>query len=172
MGYENVGNRTWQFGEKYASDMLRDLNHFTSGFIDWNMLLDYRGGPSNQHLGEKLVDLGNCDAPIRTNFTTFPFFPLDEPHGTYDLLYQPAYYNMGHFTRFVPPGAISVGIEQSPEPTPYDKQGLSTSLESTAFVVKEGSSEHLVVVVTNFVDVKTTFKLDVPGVGAAVVEMP
>jgi glucosylceramidase len=170
---ENIGNRVWQYGEKYAMDMLRDFNHHASGFIDWNMLLDYRGGPSNQHLGDKLVDLGNCDAPIRTNFTSFPFFPVDDPKGTYNLIYQPAYYCIGHFTRFVPPGTHSVKMTQSPAPSAPNKQGLSTSLESTAFVAKEADgSKHVVAVVTNFVADSTTFKIEVDGVGAAVVKMP
>ena len=58
----------WYQGQQYAMDIIRDLNHRAVGWIDWNMLLDLQGGPSDQHLGP-IKDLGNCDAPIRTNLT-------------------------------------------------------------------------------------------------------
>ena len=168
---ENIGDRLWEYGQKYATDMLRDFNHHTTGFIDWNLVLDVLGGPSNQHLGDVLVDLGNCDSPIRTNFTSVPYTTVDNPKGTYDLIYQPSYYHIGHFTRFVPPGAKSVRIEQSPPPSePTPKEGLSTSLESTAFYLRE--DERLVVVVTNFVSHETSYKLEVPGFGSATIDIP
>merc|ERR1711871_1421586 len=101
-------------------------------------------------------DLGNCDSPIRSNFTTFPFYPLDNPHGNFDLIYQPTYYHYGHFTRFIPSGSQRVGIMQSPEEEP-NKKGFPGGLESTAFITNEGTDkEKLVVVVTNFVDDATS----------------
>ena len=48
--------------ERYAHDMLRVLKSGACGWVDWNLLLDYTGGPN--HLGN------DCDAPIhaRRNF--------------------------------------------------------------------------------------------------------
>jgi len=46
----------WTKGEKYAFDILGDLNNYAVGWTDWNMLLDLQGGPN--HLNNF------CDAPI------------------------------------------------------------------------------------------------------------
>ena len=75
----------WQVGERYAHAMINDLNRWTVGWIDWNLLLDETGGPN--HAGNF------CSAPIIA----------DTPTG--ELLYQSSYYYIGHFARFVQPGA-------------------------------------------------------------------
>jgi hypothetical protein len=54
-----------------------------SGWTDWNIVLDMEGGPN--HLGNF------CDAPILA----------DTRNGT--LHFQPMYYYLGHFSRFLPP---------------------------------------------------------------------
>lgn len=167
----HVGGSLWQHGQMYAIDILRDLNNWAEGWIDWNMLLDFTGGPSSQHLGQ-VKDLGNCDSPIRANFTTFPYYPLDEPRGNFMLMYQPTYYHYGHFTRFLPGGSQRVGLEQSPVLEP-NKRGFPGGLESTAFLASEGSEkEQLVIVVTNFLDDPTTYTVNVKGIGSATVNIP
>ncbi len=78
-------NGSWESGERYARSMLQDLNHWTVGWIDWNLLLDQRGGPNHK---------GNyCSAPI-----------LADTHKG-ELYYQSSYYYIGHLARFVRPGA-------------------------------------------------------------------
>ncbi len=79
----------WNLGEKYAFNMIHDLNRWTVGWIDWNMLLDERGGPN--HVGNY------CSAQIIADTRN------DE------LLYQSSYYYFGHIARFVRPGAVRVG---------------------------------------------------------------
>merc|ERR1719188_1139217 len=37
----------WRFGEGYAHDIIGDLNAGSSGWIDWNLLLDTSGGPNH-----------------------------------------------------------------------------------------------------------------------------
>lgn len=167
----HVGGSVWQHGQMYAIDILRDLNHWAEGWIDWNMLLDYRGGPSSQHLGP-IKDLGNCDSPIRANFTTFPYYPLDEPHGNFDLIFQPSYFHYGHFSRFLPRGSQRVGLVQSPE-RESNKKGFPTGLEATTFVaMRDTDKKQLVVIVTNFVDDATSFTINVQGIGSANVNIP
>jgi glucosylceramidase len=167
----HVGGSLWQHGQMYAIDILRDLNHWVEGWIDWNMLLDYRGGPSSQHLGP-LKDLGNCDSPIRANFTSFPYYPLDDPQGDFDLIFQPSYYHYGHFTRFLPRGSQRVSLVQSPEQEPNEK-GFPTGLESTSFVaMRDTDNEQLVVIVTNFLDDASSFTINVKGIGSANVNIP
>ena len=59
-----------------------------AGWIDWNLLVDYEGGPN--HLGNM------CDAPIVT---------LEDFS---DVHVQPKYYYFGHISKFVPPGSVRV----------------------------------------------------------------
>ncbi len=168
----HVGGSLWQHGQMYAIDILRDLNHWAEGWIDWNMLLDFTGGPSSQHLGD-VKDLGNCDSPIRANFTTFPYYPLDDPRGDFKLIYQPTYYHYGHFTRYLPSGSQRVGLVQSPIYEPEGRNGFPGGLESTAFIVNEGTdAERLVVVVTNFVDNPSSFSIVIKGLGTATTSVP
>ena len=78
----------WEVGERYVRNIVNDLNRWTVGWIDWNLLLDERGGPN--HVGNF------CSAPILADRTT----------GT--LLHQSAYAVLGHFARFVRRGARRV----------------------------------------------------------------
>jgi glucosylceramidase len=78
----------WEVGERYARSLINDLNRWTVGWIDWNLLLDERGGPN--HVGNF------CSAPIL----------VDTASGT--LLHQSAYWVLGHFARFVQTGARRV----------------------------------------------------------------
>ena len=75
----------WEVGERYGQSMLNDLNNWTVGWVDWNMLLDQRGGPNHK---------GNyCSAPLMA----------DVGRGT--LYYHSSYYYIGQVSRFVRPGA-------------------------------------------------------------------
>ena len=46
----------WTAGEHYARSMINDLNHGVVGWIDWNLMLNTKGGPN--HVGNY------CSAPI------------------------------------------------------------------------------------------------------------
>lgn len=84
-GTEAAGTSlSWLRSERYAHDILQDLNHFASGWVDWNLLLSAEGGPN--HLGNL------CDAPL-----------LATPN--YDgVTVQPYLYAIGHFSKFFVPG--------------------------------------------------------------------
>jgi glucosylceramidase len=117
---ENIRSYIWTYGQKYATDILRDMNHMTCGWIDWNMLLDIRGGPSSQHIGQntKLNDLGNCDSPIRLNGTIYPVIDDDKyQNGDMNLFYQPSYWFYGHFARFISRGSFKISSSQEPPPS-------------------------------------------------------
>jgi glucosylceramidase len=79
---------SWDLGERYARSMINDLNRWTVGWIDWNLLLDDRGGPN--HVGNF------CSAPI-----------LADPAGD-AVSPQSSYFYIGHFARHVKPGARRV----------------------------------------------------------------
>jgi glucosylceramidase len=68
--------------------MINDLNRWTVGWIDWNLVLDEVGGPN--HVGNY------CSAPIIADTRT------DTLH------YQSSYYYIGHFSRSVRPGAVRI----------------------------------------------------------------
>lgn len=167
----------WEQGQKYAIDILRDLNHHAEGWIDWNMLLDLFGGPSSQHLG-RLKDLGNCDAPIRLNFTGYPY--ADEESGDGSLLYQPAYWHYGHFTRYIPPQSVRVGSElettltsaAGPTAGAADEDDVGNDAREVEFVAVTTPSSELVVVVLNKYDTELSYNLHVPDYGYAVMTMP
>lgn len=78
----------WAVGERYARSLINDLNRWTVGWIDWNLLLDVTGGPNH-------VD-NLCSAPILADTATG------------ELHYQSSYYAIGHFARFVQTGARRV----------------------------------------------------------------
>ncbi len=80
---------------RYAGDIIGGLNHWMSGWIDWNMVLDERGGPNHVK--------NFCGAPIMVN------------RETKEVLYTPLYYAMCHFSRFIRPGAKRIGFEMTGE---------------------------------------------------------
>ena len=98
---------SWEVGERYARSIVNDLNRWTVGWIDWNLLLDEGGGPN--HVGNF------CSAPIMA----------DRAGGT--LMHQSAYWVLGHFSRFVRPGAQRVLCASS-----------RAEIEATAFAAADG----------------------------------
>ncbi len=120
---------SWEVGERYARSLINDLNRWTVGWIDWNLLLDERGGPN--HVGNF------CSAPILA----------DTASGT--LMHQSSYWVLGHFARFVQPGARRV-LCASPR----------QDIEATAFANPDGSA---VVVASNRVGHAAPFALRIDG---------
>jgi glucosylceramidase len=78
----------WSLGERYACSIINDLNRWTVGWVDWNLLLNEQGGPN--HVGNY------CSAPIIADTR------LCTQEG---VLFQSSYYYIGHFSRFIRPGA-------------------------------------------------------------------
>ncbi|MDE3253611.1 MAG: glycoside hydrolase family 30 protein [Bacteroidota bacterium] len=76
---------SWQLGEKYGANMIHDFNNGMTGFTDWNILLDDKGGPN--HVGNF------CFAPIHANLQSG------------ELIFTNAYYYIGQFSKFIQPGA-------------------------------------------------------------------
>ena len=78
---------------RYAVDMIGCLNNWVDGWVDWNMVLDKQGGPN--------WFKNWCVAPVIVNVAA------DE------VYYTPLYYVMCHFSKFIRPGAVRIGIEIS-----------------------------------------------------------
>ena len=43
----HYGQEAWNRAELYVHDILGDLNAFSRGWTDWNILLDQQGGPNH-----------------------------------------------------------------------------------------------------------------------------
>lgn len=69
---------------RYARNIIVSLNHWVSGWIDWNIVLDQNGGPN--HVGNF------CGAPIMIDVTSGQVY------------YTPIYYVLAQFSRTIRPG--------------------------------------------------------------------
>lgn len=76
--------------EMYAHDMIGNFKNGVSAFLDWNLLLDSKGGPN--HVGNY------CDAPVMCN-GDFSDFKLNL-----------SYYYIGHLSRYVKAGAHVIPV--------------------------------------------------------------
>ncbi|MBO5473277.1 MAG: glucosylceramidase [Lachnospiraceae bacterium] len=82
-----------QKAEMYAHDMLGNLKAGVSGFMDWNLLLDEKGGPN--HVG---------------NFCAAPMMLTTGEDGSVDFEKRLSYYYIGHFSRYIQPGAVKIAV--------------------------------------------------------------
>lgn len=73
---------------RYARNIIVSLNHWVSGWVDWNVVLDKNGGPN--HVGNF------CGAPIM----------IDTDNGT--IHYTPIYYILAQFSKTIRPGDKAV----------------------------------------------------------------
>jgi len=101
----------WDRGEIYAHNIIGDLNAGVSLWLDWNLLLDQRGGPN--HVGNY------CDAPVVAD--------LDAKR----LHFQSSYAYIGHFSRFIQPEAVRISADTA--------NGEPAPLEATAVENPDGS---------------------------------
>jgi glucosylceramidase len=85
-GGPHLGN--YSLGERYGHSIINDLNHWTVGWIDWNLLLDETGGPN--HVGNL------CSAPL---------IALTAENR---VLKQSSFDYLGHFSRFIRNGAVRI----------------------------------------------------------------
>jgi glucosylceramidase len=130
--------KEWFLGERYGLSMIGDFNNGTVAWTDWNILLDQTGGPN--HVGNF------CYAPIIGDTKT----------GT--VHYTNSYYYIGHFSKFIRPGAKRVISSAN-----RDK------LQTTSFMNENGK---LVVVVMNTSDDKIGYTLWIDGKGAETTSLP
>lgn len=130
--YEKLNE--WQWGERYGKSIIHDLNNSASGWIDWNILLDENGGPN--HVANY------CYAPVIANTKTG------------ELIYMNSYYYLGHFSKFIRPGAQRIVCSSNHD-----------DLLATAFINKDNS---ISVVAMNETDRDIEFKIWLEGKGTLV----
>jgi glucosylceramidase len=130
--------KSWSLGEKYGYSMVNDFNSGCVGWTDWNILLDEKGGPN--HVGN------------------FCFAPVHADTRTGQLIFTNAYYYIGHFSKFVRPGAKRIAASTN-----------RAQLQTTAFLNKDGS---IAVVVLNTTGEKLPYRLILKGKEAATESLP
>jgi len=128
----------WGLGEKYAFSMINDFNAGTVAWTDWNVLLDEKGGPN--HVGN------------------FCFAPVHADTKTGAITYTNSYYYIGHFSKFIKPGAKRIASSAS-----RDK------LLTTAYINPDGK---IAVVVMNKGEEKIDYLLWIKGKAAKVSSAP
>ncbi len=128
----------WSNAERYGRSMINDFNNGTVGWTDWNILLNQNGGPN--HVGNY------CFAPIHG----------DTESG--ELIFTPSYYYIGHFSKFIHPGAKRISCVSS-----------RSHLLTTAFVNPDKS---MVSVIMNQSDDTINYRLYVGSSDAISMDIP
>ena len=95
---------------RYARNIIVSLNHWVSGWIDWNIVLDKQGGPN--HVGNF------CGAPIM----------IDTETGY--VYYTPIYYVLSQFSRTIRPGDKAVQVNTAVGIIDKDMIHASASINS------------------------------------------
>ena len=130
--------KAWVLGEEYGRSMINDFNNGMVGFTDWNILLDETGGPNHVQ--------------------NFCFAPVHADTKTGQLIYTNAYYYIGHFSKFIKPGAKRIAATAS-----------RSQLLTTAFRNEDGK---VVVVVMNQSNKPTPYYLWIKGEAVALNALP
>ena len=99
---ERLENEDPRLAERYGRAMINDFNNGTVAWTDWNILLDETGGPN--HVGNF------CFSPVHGNTKTNV------------LTFTNTFYYIGHFSKFIRPGAKRISSVSS-----------SNSILATAF---------------------------------------
>jgi len=128
----------WALGERYGQSMINDFNAGTVGWTDWNVLLDETGGPNHVQ--------------------NFCFAPVHGDTKTGQLYYTNSYYYIGHFSKFIRPGAKRI-ISSSNR----------SDLLTTAFINEDGK---VAVVVMNQGDKRIPYRLWIEGKAVEVTALP
>ncbi|MBN2236965.1 MAG: glycosyl hydrolase [Bacteroidales bacterium] len=122
---ERLLNEDPKLAERYGKSMINDFSNGTVAWTDWNILLDETGGPNH-------VD-NLCFAPVHGDTKTG------------SLTFTNSYYYIGHFSKFIRPGAKRISSVSS-----------ANKLLSTAFLNEDAS---IVIVLMNESDEAISFSL-------------
>ena len=128
----------WRWGEIYGRSMVHDFNNGAAGWTDWNILLDERGGPNHVR--------NFCYAPVHGNTETG------------ELIYMNSFYYIGHFSKFIRPGAQRISCSSNRD-----------QLLATAFQNTDGT---IAVVVMNSSEDKINYRLWLNGKAVQVNSLP
>ena len=108
----------WKNAEWYARNIIKDSNNYSEGFIDWNLLLNEKGGPN--HVGNF------CESPIM-------YDRLEK-----QIIYNPSYYFIGHFSRYIQSGAKRIDIKITEQNGVYTTAYKNPNNEIVIIILNQG----------------------------------
>ncbi|WP_111708551.1 glycoside hydrolase family 30 protein [Lutibacter citreus] len=114
---------------RYARDIIGCLNNWVDGWVDWNMVLDKQGGPN--------WFKNWCVAPVIVD-------PAKD-----EVYFTPIYYTLAHFSKFIRPGAVVIGVKNS------DKDLMVTAAKNP--------DQSISVVIFNELDIEKSISLKLNG---------
>lgn len=133
---EGIG--AWSHGETYGRNIINDFNNYCEGWIDWNLVLDEIGGPNY---------VGNyCEAPVIVD------------RNKDEIIYNLSYYYIGHFSKYIQPGAKRVLCRNE-------------ALQDVYTVAYKNPDGTVVLVIQNELEDKHPMAIEIDGVGTNV-ELP
>ena len=124
--FQKVLLGSWERGQEYINDILTNLNHWSTGWVDWNLgkeaftlicvplsynmslvALDMNGGPNWAY--------NFVDSPIIVNADKDEFYK------------NPMYYGLAHFSKFLPEETFRIHHENNG----YDADRILVTLDSS-----------------------------------------
>ena len=99
---------------RYARNIIGSLNHWVSGWIDWNPVLDANGGPN--HVGNF------CGAPIMIDLNT------------QEVYYTPVFHVLSQFSRTIRPGDQVITSRLDENDLPDDALHALATMSSSGLV--------------------------------------
>ncbi|MGV6831413.1 MAG: glycoside hydrolase family 30 protein [bacterium] len=112
--------------DTYAYDIISNLNSGTQGYIEWCMILSHKGQPNPYD-----------------NFNSAPVLINPE---TDQVIYTPLYYLLSHFSKFIRPNALRIGVE-------------GDNITGVTYTVAKNEDDSIVVVIFN--SNKEPYELDI-----------
>jgi glucosylceramidase len=85
-----IGENNWGEVERYAKEMIGNFNNFMAASIEWNLIVDSKGGPYHDREGGV-----KAQVYVDENKKGFILGPL--------------YYTVGHFSKFIKRDAVRIG---------------------------------------------------------------
>ncbi len=85
-----------------ANDVIRGLRSGASGWINWNLALDHNGGPTYNDINIHCSALITCNTETKT------------------ITYDPDYFALAHFSKFMQDGAVRVDSTDTGVDTEYN----------------------------------------------------
>jgi glucosylceramidase len=121
----HIGN--YENGLRYCRNYILDSENYSNAFIDWNMILDSKGGPNY---------VGNyCESPIMYN------------EDKDELIYNPSYYMISHLSKFIDKGDVRIDtkVDGNVIATSYLKQNGDV----VSVLLNEGDSKTIAISIDN-----------------------
>lgn len=114
----------WEHGEFYGRSMINDFNNYCEGWIDWNLVVDEIGGPNQVQ--------NYCEAPIMYD------------RQTKEVTFNPSYYYIGHFSKYVLPGAYRVRSSPPEKPEVLTVSFKNINKDIVTIIQNERSENNVV----------------------------